>query len=98
MINAEQIQERKAMPLENEQDNRPCQWWMSFCDPERQDGQQFLGVCIIEAPDLIQAMQKAWALGINPGGEIKALQVSGVSAEYLDKLLSRAEIEASGLV
>lgn len=71
---------------------------MSFCDTKRPVGQQFLGVCIVEAPGLMHATQKAWALGINPGGEIKALQISGVPAEYLDKLLSRAEIEASGLV
>lgn len=98
MLNAEQVQERKAMLLAQEQDNPPSLWWMSFCDPDKPKGQQFLGVCIVEAPSFMHAHQKAWVLGINPGGEIQAILVEGVPAEYHDKLLSRAELEAAGLV
>ena len=97
-MNAEQVQERKAMLLAQEQDNPPAQWWMSFCDPDKPKGQQFLGVAIVEAPGFIHAHQKAWALGINPGGQIQASQVDGVPAEYHDKLLSLADLEAAGLV
>lgn len=97
-MNAEQVQERKAMLMAQEQDNPPTLWWMSFCDPEKPKGQQFLGVCIVEAPGFMHAHQKAWALGINPGGEIQATQVESVPVEYLDRLLSRAELEAAGLV
>jgi hypothetical protein len=93
-----EVQERKAMLLAQEKGNSPALWWMSFCDPDKPKGQQFLGVCIVGAPGFMHAHQKAWALGINPGGEIQAVQVEGVPTEYLDKLLSRAELEAAGLV
>lgn len=97
-MNAEQVQERKAMLLAQELGNPPAQWWMSFCDPDKPKGQQFLGVVVVEALGFMHAQQKAWALGINPGGEIQACQVDGVPVKYHDKLLSRAELEAAGLV
>lgn len=89
---------RKATLLAQEHDSPPALWWMSFCDTGRQRDQQFLGVVIVEAPGFMHAHQKSCALGINPGGEIQALQVNGVPVEYHDKLLSRAELEAAGLV
>lgn len=98
MLNAEQVQERKAMLMEQEQGNPPALWWMSFCDPHKPNGQQFLGVAIVEAPGFMHAHQKSWALGINPGGEIRATRVEGVPVEYHDKLLSLKELEAAGLV
>lgn len=98
MLNAEQVQERKAMLLAQEQGNPPALWWMSFCDPDKPKGQQFLGVAIVEAPGFIHAHQKTWSLGINPGGEIQASQVEDVPAEYRNRLLSLIELEAAGLV
>jgi hypothetical protein len=98
MLNAEQVEERKAMLLAQEQDNPPVLWWMSFCDPTKPKGQQFLGVCIVEAKGFVHAHQKLWTLDINPGGEIQAMQVVGVPTEYHNKLLSRAELEAADLV
>lgn len=98
MLNADQVQERKAVLLEQEQDNPPVLWWMSFCDPEKPKGKQFLGVCIVSAPGLMHAHQKALALGINPGGEILAAQVEDIPGEYMNKLLSRADIEAAGFI
>lgn len=98
MLTEEQAQERKAMLLAEEQGNPPVQWWMSFCDPEKPKGQQFLGVVVVEAPGFMHAHQKAWELGVNPGGEIQAFRVEGVPNEFHDRLLSRAELEAAGLV
>lgn len=46
-------------------------FWLSFADPTRPAGEQFLGACIVEAPDPISAVQMSWALGCNPGGEVK---------------------------
>jgi hypothetical protein len=89
---------RLLAALTKEQNNPPAQWWMSFCDPDKPKGQQFLGVSIVEASGFMHAQQKAWALGINPGGEIQGEQVEGIPAEYLNKLLSRAELEAADLV
>lgn len=97
-MNAEQVQERRAMLMAQERGNPPAQWWMSFCDPDKPKGQQFLGVVVVEAPGFMHAHQKAWSLGINPGGEIQAFQVEGVPTEYHDKLLPVAELEAAGLV
>ncbi len=45
-------------------------WWLSFVDPDRPEGQRFLGVSIVHADDQIHAVQRAWDLGCNPGGEI----------------------------
>lgn len=97
-MNAKELQERKKLLLAEEQDNPPVFWWMSFCDTDLPEGQQFLGVAIVEAPGFVHAQQKTWALGINPGGEIQAFPVEGVPAECLDRLLSRAELETAGLV
>lgn len=97
-LNERQVRERKAMLLAKEQDNPPAQWWMSFCDPNKPKGQQFIGVCVVKAPGFMHATQKAWDLGINPGGEIQAYRVNDVPVEYHDKLLSLAELEAAGLV
>lgn len=98
MLSAQQIQKRTLTLLAQEKNNTPKLWWLSFCDPTKPKGQQFLGVCIVEVPGFIHAQQKTWTLGINPGGEIQACQVEDVPPEYLDKLLSRAELEAAGFV
>ncbi len=45
-------------------------WWCSFCDPRKPRGEQFLGLCIVEAVDQISAVRVTHALGINPGGEV----------------------------
>lgn len=46
-------------------------FWLSFCDPEKTPGEQFLGVSIVEAPDMATAPLTAWYMGCNPGGEIR---------------------------
>lgn len=50
-------------------------WWLSFADPEKPAGAQFLGVAIVEAADLPSAIKAAWALGCNPGGSVKGFPV-----------------------
>jgi hypothetical protein len=45
-------------------------WWLSFCDPAKPKGEQFLGVALVEADDLPSATRRAWREGCNPGGEI----------------------------
>ena len=98
ILNAKQVQERKVTLLEQEHEQSPALWWMSFRDPNKPKGRQFLGVAIVEAPGFMHAVQKTWELNINPGGEIVAEQVEGVSVEYHNRLLSRADLEAAGLV
>lgn len=50
-------------------------WWISFCDPHKPTGEQFLGLCIVRAVDEVSAIKVAWALGINPGGEAAFMDI-----------------------
>lgn len=45
-------------------------YWLSFCDPDKPEGTQFLGASIIEAADFVTAITKSHLLGCNPGGEV----------------------------
>jgi hypothetical protein len=45
-------------------------WWLSFADD---DG--FLGACIVEAPDVVQAAIQAFRHGCNPGGEVVGVKI-----------------------
>jgi hypothetical protein len=45
---------------------------LSFADPDRPRGTQFLGACIVEAMHFVEAIKIAHVLGINPGGEVKS--------------------------
>lgn len=49
-------------------------WWLSFIDPDREEGQQFLGICMVKATNNITACALAWDLGCNPGGQVAALE------------------------
>lgn len=79
-----------------------ARWWLSFCDPDRPEGEQFLGVCIVEAADITTCTKVAWALGINPGGETKMMKIvpehaarlSFDLADYYDRLLPPEEARA----
>ena len=74
--------------------------WLSFCDPERPAGTQFLGAIVLECfEDPGLAASECWALGINPGGEMLMIdvpeeKVAWVREKYpLGKLLSTEDIE-----
>lgn len=76
-------------------------WWLSFCDPYKPAGSQFLGACLVRAPDMIAAITRAHALGINPGGEVQGLEVppqtpakEALIAPRVERLMSRGECEA----
>jgi hypothetical protein len=45
-------------------------WWLSFVGEEGSRG-----VCIIKAPCLASALQKAYRLKLNPGGEVRAFEM-----------------------
>ena len=73
-------------------------WWLSFCDPKIHEGSQFLGACIIEGSDGIEAIRAAHRLGCNPGGEvlfheIDADVVSAIPLRSRNVLLSKSECE-----
>lgn len=50
-------------------------FWMSFCDPDRPKGRQFIGVALVEAPTLPDAITTAWRTGCNPGGEVQSTEI-----------------------
>lgn len=63
-------------------------WWLSFADPNKPRGSQFLGVSIVLAPDFLGAIQKAHALKINPGGEVRAYPMPAPpDSKYQHRLL-----------
>jgi hypothetical protein len=80
-------------------------WWLSFCDASLPAGTQFLGACIVEGgtsgdlkADLAVAIQNAWRLECNPGGEIKFQEVAPsiephIKPKWRNRLLTRTECE-----
>lgn len=80
----------------------PDLWWLSFVDPSLSDppkqqvpgGGGFLGVCIVPAYGFMDAVDTAWRLGCNPGGEVKGVPTDpDTDLKWIGRLLSLAEIE-----
>lgn len=72
-------------------------WWMSFTDPGRPEGSQFLGVAIVQAPTFPAAITRSHVTGVNPGGQISfegPLPAGFIAPEWRDRLLSKAEAES----
>lgn len=74
--------------------------WMSFIDPDKPQGQRFLGVAICQGADIGEAAKNAWEHGCNPGGEVAALPMTladlekmGLTTEHLNILLTKADLE-----
>lgn len=68
-------------------------WWLSFGEPGKH-----LGVSIIEAPTMIEAMHKAHRLSCNPGGQVAAtvLDRREWGNRPINCALSREQIEEFG--
>jgi hypothetical protein len=75
-------------------------WWLSFADPTRPKGEQWLGVAIVQGVDAVSAVQESHWRGCNPGGEVAACELPGAleklgpKNEWMDRLLSREEVDA----
>ena len=64
-------------------------YYLSFADEEG-----FLGGLFIYAHGVATAVDKAWGMGINPGGEVACWgPLAEPRDEYKDRLLSKAEAE-----
>lgn len=76
-------------------------WWLSFADPKKPKGEQFLGVIITMGGGVGEITQKLWDMGINPGGEVQAVPYPDGEdpppEQYRNKLLSKAQLEEAGL-
>jgi hypothetical protein len=74
-------------------------WWLSFADPQRPHGSQFLGVAVVRAPGFVTATVIARQLGINPGGEVRGFALpddAPVTEADMNRLLSHDEARAIG--
>ncbi len=68
-------------------------WYLSFADPERETGTQYLGACIVRAHSYLEAVEVTHVLGINPGGAVSgAAFEQGIPVTYLDRLLQNTEL------
>jgi hypothetical protein len=56
----------------------PPFFWMSFMDRIGGDAAIHLGIAIVEAHDISDAVQVAWQRGCNPGGEVCGRPLSGI--------------------
>lgn len=76
-------------------------WWLSFVDPEKPYGQRFLGVAIVQGYGVASAANRAHELGVNPGGEVKAVELTGddiPAREFRNRLLDIDEVKRTGLL
>jgi hypothetical protein len=76
-------------------------WWLSFCDPDRPEGQQFIGVAIVCGWTIQEAVTRSHLLKVNPGGEISFAQMPPERVprpEFCNCLMDYAELAASGLL
>jgi hypothetical protein len=80
-------------------------WWLSFVDPDktprrakqRPGGVSFLGVAIVQARDGIAAINRAWVLGVNPGGQVATwgpIPPKTIDSKWCHRLLTAKEAEA----
>jgi len=75
-------------------------YYLSFADPTRPKGTQWLGCAYVEADSLPHAtLHKSHEYGCNPGGEIMSIELpidAPVKPEYRNRLLNEAELRESG--
>jgi hypothetical protein len=85
--------------LNEELDNDEECLWMSFCDPDKPEGEQFLGVIITKDKGFAHAVTKINSLGINPGGEILCYETDpeDIPEDCFDRLLSYEELISRNL-
>lgn len=73
-------------------------FWLSFCDPHKPEGSQFLGVILIKGYGFMDAVSRCNMLGINPGGEVQGyeLPLTRVPKDEgnANRLLNKMEAEA----
>lgn len=76
----------------------PVVFWLSFVDEEKPAGQRFQGVVMTKAKDFMSAVQKAWKLGVNPGGQVAGGEFPAGEKGPLDVLLSEAQLREAGYI
>jgi hypothetical protein len=75
-------------------------WWcLSFTDPDKAEGEQFLGNAVVWGTDIADAMAEAWRQKLNPGGEVLGVLLpSDPPEEYKNRFLPREEVLAGDYI
>ena len=70
-------------------------WWLSFCDPEKPEGSQFLGVSVVQGYNIIDVVDTSWKLGCNPGGEVLCIEtdISDIPEDKRNMFLTLASLK-----
>lgn len=74
-LSEEERQRRIASFLEKERQEEARWYYLSFVDPDRSEGNRFLGVCWVKAGGPTTAIQSAHVHGINPGGQVAFVEL-----------------------
>lgn len=85
-----------AYMADQERNNLPLRWWwMSFVDPDRPEGERFVGACIVRAPGPVTAVIEAHAQKCNPGGQVRSLPFPPHvdASEWANTLLSCEDVD-----
>lgn len=74
-------------------------WWLSFVDPARAPGTQFLGAVALEVPNNVDPIVHAHAVGVNPGGEVAFVfmepeRVAAIPHNMRNRLLTKEEAKS----
>jgi hypothetical protein len=72
-------------------------WWLCFADVTKPEGQQFLGVAIVEGATLRDALERVSALRIYAGGKVApvACTLYVPAPRWRNRLLNRPEVIAA---
>lgn len=80
-------------------------FWLSFvdADPPFNDGRnRSLGITIVQGENAMDAVQTAWDLGCNPGGEVQILELPAEQheqfAKYRNRLVKPEELREDGIL
>lgn len=90
---------KRIAELMKEETTQPeMYWWLSFCDPDKPAGSQFLGAIIVKAHGMTDALTKCNTMMINPGGEVQGVAIPEeanylIKPEDVNKLLSKEYIQ-----
>lgn len=69
--------------------DEPGIYWLSFVDPDLPEGSRFLGVSLVPARNMLQAIRRAHRHGCNPGDEVASQWIPEGAVEIPDAYLNR---------
>lgn len=73
-------------------------WILSFCDPDKPKGTQYLGGAVVEIDGgMVAAVLATHLLGINPGGEVQGVgpfPSGSFPRDMMDRLLTADEVQS----